>query len=123
VGTLHFGLPVNVNKISYLVGKPFILLPSLSEKLCLPVLGVTEDAYLFSIVEEFYTLFLCCKICKISSDVWLYSADVRQQAQRREACSAGAASTTRWGTSAAVATTAPDDNRADVSNAGSGSLS
>jgi hypothetical protein len=65
----HFGLPVNVNKISYLVGKPFILLSSLSKKLCLPVLGVSEDAYLFSIVEEFYTLFLCCKICKISSDV------------------------------------------------------
>jgi hypothetical protein len=70
VGTpLHFGLPVNVNKISYLVGKPFILLSSLSEKLCLSVLGVSEDACLFSIVEEYYALFLCCKICKISSDV------------------------------------------------------
>jgi hypothetical protein len=70
VGTpLHFGLPVNVNKISYLVGKPFILLSSLSEKLCLPVLVVSEDAYLFSMVEELYTLFLCCKICKISSYV------------------------------------------------------
>jgi hypothetical protein len=30
------------------------------------VLGVSEDVHLFSIVEEFYTLFLCCKI---SSDV------------------------------------------------------
>jgi hypothetical protein len=60
---------LNVNKISYLVGKPFILVSSLSEKLCLPMLGVSEDAYLFSIVEEFYTLFLCCKICKINSDV------------------------------------------------------
>jgi hypothetical protein len=59
----------NVNKISYLVGKPFILHSSLSEKLCLPVLGVSKDAYMFSIVEEFYTIFLCCKICKISSDV------------------------------------------------------
>jgi hypothetical protein len=66
---LHFGLPVNINKISYLVGKPFIILSSLSEKLCLPVLGVSEDAHLFGIVEEFYTLFLCCKFCKISSDV------------------------------------------------------
>jgi hypothetical protein len=66
---LHFGLPVNFNKISYLVGKHFNLLFSLSEKLCLPVLGVSEDASLFSIVGEFYTLFLCCKICKISSDV------------------------------------------------------
>jgi hypothetical protein len=66
---LHFGLYVNVNKISYLVGNPFILISSLSEKLCLSVLGVSEDAYLFSIVEEFYIIFLCCKICKISSDV------------------------------------------------------
>jgi hypothetical protein len=32
-------------------------------------LGVSEDVHLFSIVEEFYTLFLCCKFCKISSDV------------------------------------------------------
>jgi hypothetical protein len=61
----------------------------------LPVLGVSEDVYLFSTVEEFYTIFLCCKICKISSDVRLHSADVRQQAQRREACSAGAVGTTR----------------------------
>jgi hypothetical protein len=66
---LHFGLPFNVNKISYLVGKPFILPSSISEKLCLPALGVSEDVILFSIVEQFYTLFLCCKICKISSDV------------------------------------------------------
>jgi hypothetical protein len=70
VGTpLHFGLPVNVNKISYLVGKPFILLSSLSKKLCLPVLRVSEDAHRFNIVEEFYTLFSCYKFCKISSDV------------------------------------------------------
>jgi hypothetical protein len=54
------------------------------------VLEISEDAHLFSVVEEFYTLFLCCKICKISSDVWLHSADVREQAQRRKACSAGA---------------------------------
>jgi hypothetical protein len=33
------------------------------------VLGVSEDAYLFSIVGGLCTLFLCCKICKISSDV------------------------------------------------------
>jgi hypothetical protein len=39
-------------KISYLVGKPFILLTFLSKKLCLPVLGVSEDARLFNIVEE-----------------------------------------------------------------------
>jgi hypothetical protein len=28
------------------------------------VLGVSEDAYLFSIVEELYTLFLCCKFAR-----------------------------------------------------------
>jgi hypothetical protein len=67
---LHFGLAINVNEISYLVGKPFLsLLSSLSEKLCLPMLGVSEDACLFGVVEELYTLFLCYKICKISSDV------------------------------------------------------
>jgi hypothetical protein len=37
--------------------------------LFLPVLGVSEDACSFSIVEELYTLFLWYKICKISSDV------------------------------------------------------
>jgi hypothetical protein len=50
-------------------------------------LEISEDVHLFSMVEEFYTLFLCCKICKISSDVWLHYADVRKQAQRRKACS------------------------------------
>jgi hypothetical protein len=33
---------LNVNKVSYLVGKPFIPLSSLSEKLCLPMLEVSE---------------------------------------------------------------------------------
>jgi hypothetical protein len=81
-----------VNKVSYLVGKPFIPLSFLSEKLCWSVLEISGDAHLFNVVEEFYTLLLCCKICKISSDVWLHSADVRKQAQRRKACSAGAGS-------------------------------
>jgi hypothetical protein len=81
-----------VNEVSYLVGKPFIPLSSLSEKLCWSVLEISEDAHLFRVVEEFYALFLCCKICKIGSDVWLHSADVREQAQRRKACSAGAGS-------------------------------
>jgi hypothetical protein len=81
-----------VNEVSYLVGKPFIPLSFLSEKLCWSVLEISEDVYLFSVEEEFYTPFLCCKICKISSDVWLHSADVREQAQRRKACSAGAGS-------------------------------
>ena len=40
------------------------------EKLCWSVLEeISEDVHLFSVVEEFYTLFLCCKICKVSSDV------------------------------------------------------
>jgi hypothetical protein len=81
-----------VNGVRYLVGKPFIPLSSLSEKLCWSMLEISEDAHLFSVVEEFYTLFLCCKIYKISSDVWLHSADVRKQAQRRKVCSAGVAS-------------------------------
>jgi hypothetical protein len=53
---------LNVNEISYLVGKPFFLLSSLSEKLCLPVLEVSKDVHLFSVVEGFYTLFLCYKL-------------------------------------------------------------
>jgi hypothetical protein len=64
--------------VSYLVGKPFIPLSSLSKKLCWSVLEISEDAHLFSVVEEFYTLILCCKICKISSDVRSYSVDVRK---------------------------------------------
>jgi hypothetical protein len=83
---------LNVKGVSYLVGKPFIPLSSLSEKLCWSVLEISEDAHLFSVAEEFYTLFLCCKICKISFDVWLHSIDFRIQAQRRKACSAGAGS-------------------------------
>jgi hypothetical protein len=51
------------------LGSPFILLSSLYEKLCLPGLGISDDVHLFGIVEQFYTLFLCCKGCKISSDV------------------------------------------------------
>jgi hypothetical protein len=51
------------------LGSPYILLSSLSEKMCLPVLEISEDVHLFRIVEGFYTLFLCCKVCKISSDV------------------------------------------------------
>jgi hypothetical protein len=35
-------------------------------------LEISEDAHLFSAVEKFYTLFLCCKICQVSSDVWLH---------------------------------------------------
>ena len=73
------------------------------------MLEISEDAHLFSAVEEFYSLFLCCKICQISSDVWLHSADVREQAQRRKACSAGASRSTGGGAPAtASAAPAPD---------------
>jgi hypothetical protein len=41
-----------VNEVSYLVGKPFIPLSSLSEKLCWSVLEISEDAHLFSVVEN-----------------------------------------------------------------------
>jgi hypothetical protein len=41
-----------VNEVSYLVGKPFIPLSSLSEKLCWSVLEISEDARLFSVVEN-----------------------------------------------------------------------
>jgi hypothetical protein len=68
-----------VKGVSYLVGKPFIPLSSLFEKLCWSVLEISEDARLFRVVEEFYDLFLCCKICKIGSDAWLHSADAENR--------------------------------------------
>ena len=55
---LHFWFTYYINGASYLVGKPFIPLSSLSEKLCWYVLEISEDAHLFSAFEEFYTLFL-----------------------------------------------------------------
>jgi hypothetical protein len=51
--SLQFGLTINVNEVSYLVGKPFVsLLSYLSEKLCLTVLGVSEVACSFSVVKD-----------------------------------------------------------------------
>jgi hypothetical protein len=41
-----------VNEASYLVGKPFIPLSYLSEKLCWSVLEISEDAHLLSVVEN-----------------------------------------------------------------------
>jgi hypothetical protein len=88
------------------------------------MLEISEDAHLFSVVEEFYTLFLCCKIGKISSVVWLHSADVRKHVQRRKACSVGASRSAGRGTPAtATAAPAPDVHRADVPDADSGSPS
>jgi hypothetical protein len=57
---LQFGLASNVNKVSYLVGKPFLpLLYSLSERSCLVVLRISEDACSFSVMKNFVSLFLC----------------------------------------------------------------
>jgi hypothetical protein len=39
-------------EISYLVGKPFLPLSSLSKKLCWSVLEISEDAHLLSVVEN-----------------------------------------------------------------------
>jgi hypothetical protein len=41
-----------VKGVSYLVGKPFIPLSSLSEKMCWSMLEISEDAHLFSVVEN-----------------------------------------------------------------------
>jgi hypothetical protein len=51
----------------------------------LPVLGVSEDAYLFSIVERFYTLFLCCKFARsvLMCDCILQMSDNRRRGGRR----------------------------------------
>jgi hypothetical protein len=46
------------------LGSLFIPLSSLSEKLCWSVLEISEDVHLFSMVEGFYTLFLCCKLAR-----------------------------------------------------------
>jgi hypothetical protein len=49
------------------------------------VLGVSEDAYLISIVEEFYTLFLCCKFARLvlMCDCILQMSDNRHRGGRR----------------------------------------
>jgi hypothetical protein len=67
------------------LGSPFVLLSSLSEKLCLPVLEVSEDAHLFSIVEEFYTLFLMCKLARsvLMCGCILQMSDNRRRGGRR----------------------------------------
>jgi hypothetical protein len=52
---------LNVNGVSYLVGKPFYsTFLFISEA----VLEISEDVHLFSVEEEFYTLFLCCKFAR-----------------------------------------------------------
>jgi hypothetical protein len=53
-----------VNEVSYLVGKPFIPLSSLSEKLCWSVLEISEDVHLFSIVEDFILFSYAARFAK-----------------------------------------------------------
>jgi hypothetical protein len=77
---------LNVNEISYLVEKPFFIpLSSLSEKLCLPVLEISEDVRQFSIVEGFYTFFLCCKLARsvLICDCILQMSENRRRRGRR----------------------------------------
>jgi hypothetical protein len=76
---------LSVNKISYLVGSPFVLLSSLFEKLCWSVLEISEDVHLFSMVEEFYTLFLCCKLARsvLMCDCILQMSKNRRRGGRR----------------------------------------
>jgi hypothetical protein len=46
--------------------------------------GVSEDAYLFSIVEGFYTLFLCCRFARpvLMCDCILQMSDNRRRGGR-----------------------------------------
>jgi hypothetical protein len=82
-----------VNEVSYLVGKPFIPLSSLSEKPCWSVLEISEDVHLFSVVEDSILFSYVARFARSVLMCELHSADVRKQAQRRKACSAGAGST------------------------------
>jgi hypothetical protein len=76
---------LNVNEVSYLVGKPFIPLSSLPENLCLPMLEISEDVHLFSVVEGFYTLLLCCKLARsvLMCDCILQMLENRRRGGRR----------------------------------------
>jgi hypothetical protein len=67
------------------LGSLFIPLSSLSEKLRLPMLEVSKDVHLFSIVEEFYTLFLCCKLARsvLICDCILQMSENRRRGGRR----------------------------------------
>ena len=69
-----------VNEVSYLVGKPSIPLSSLSEELCWSLLEISEDVHLFSVVEGFYTLFLCYKLAR---SVLMYGCILQMPDNRR----------------------------------------
>ena len=67
---LHFGLPINVNKISYLVGKPFLLYFPLYLRSCVCLCWelvkmficsvLWKDSILFSYVAKFASSVLMC---------------------------------------------------------------
>jgi hypothetical protein len=113
-----------INGVSYLVGKPFIPLSSLSEKMCWSVLEISEDAHLFSVVENSILFSYAARFARSVLMCGFHSADVREQAQRRKACSAGASrSAGRGAPATSAAALAPDVHRADVPDADSGSPS
>jgi hypothetical protein len=62
-----------------------VLLSSLSEKLCWSVLEISQDVHLLSIVEELYTLFLCCKLARsvLMCGCILQMSDNRRKGGRR----------------------------------------
>jgi hypothetical protein len=58
------------------------------------VLEISEDVHLFSVVKNPILFSYAARFAR-SVLMWLHSADVRKQAQRRKACSAGVGSTTK----------------------------
>jgi hypothetical protein len=84
-----------VNGVSYLVGKPFIPLSSLSEKLCWSVLEISEDAHLFSVMENSILFSNAARFARLVLMCDCILQMSKKQAQRRKACSAGAGSSAR----------------------------
>jgi hypothetical protein len=81
-----------VNGVSYLVGKPFAPLFSLSKKLCRSMLGISEDARLFSVVENSILFSYAARFARSVLMCGCVLQMSEKQAQRRKACSAGVAS-------------------------------
>jgi hypothetical protein len=73
---------LNVNGVSYLVGKPFY---STFLFIWEAALEISEDVHLFSIEEEFYTLFLWCKLARsvLICDCILQMSKNRRRGGRR----------------------------------------
>jgi hypothetical protein len=86
VGTPAFGLAVNVNENIYLVGKPFYLYFPLYLRSCfLPVLGVSEDACLFSVVKNYIPFSYAARFASsvLMCDCLPYISDNRRRGGRR----------------------------------------